>query len=76
VDYTIFFTEGHQAASETGLAVLLSALTTLLSFGLLFLSETPALEAVGLTVMLGIGLALLLSPLALPKASNGQKTES
>ena len=67
VDYTIFFTAGHHAASATGLAVLLSAITTLLSFGLLFLSQTPALEAVGLTVALGIGFALLLSPLALTK---------
>ena len=66
VDYTIFFTEGRQITSVTGLAVLLSALTTLLSFGLLFLSQTPGLEAVGLTVTLGIGFSLLLSPLALP----------
>ena len=72
VDYTIFFTEGHHAAAETGLAVLLSAITTILSFGLLFLSQTPALEAVGLTVTLGIGFSLMLSPLALTEATADQ----
>ncbi|MDP7157038.1 MAG: hypothetical protein QF922_02300, partial [SAR324 cluster bacterium] len=69
------FTEGHHAAAETGLAVLLSALTTLLSFGLLLLSQTPALEAVGLTVTLGIGFSLLLSPLALTKIATGEDNE-
>jgi predicted exporter len=73
VDYTIFFTEGRQITSVTGLAVLLSALTTLLSFGLLFLSQTPGLEAVGLTVALGIGFSLLLSPLALPDKVQQEK---
>lgn len=68
VDYTIFFMEGRQA-SVTGLAVLLSALTTLMSFGLLYLSNNPALEAVGLTVSLGIAFSLLLSPLALYEES-------
>jgi len=64
VDYTIFFAESKNGAEETGLAIMLSALTTLLSFGLLFLSQTPALASVGLTITLGIGFAFVLSPLA------------
>ena len=64
VDYTIFFAESKNDSKETGLAIMLSALTTILSFGLLFLSQTPALASVGLTITLGITFALLLSPLA------------
>jgi predicted exporter len=64
VDYTIFFAESQHAAEETALAILLSAITTLLSFGLLFLSQTPALASVGLTITLGIGFTMLFSPLA------------
>ena len=67
VDYTIFFAESQHAAEETALAILLSAITTLLSFGLLFLSQTPALASVGLTITLGIGFAFVLSPLARTK---------
>jgi len=64
VDYTIFFAESQHAVEETALAILLSAITTLLSFGLLFLSQTPALASVGLTITLGIGFTMLFSPLA------------
>jgi len=64
VDYTIFFAESNNEAEATGLAIMLSAFTTLLSFGLLFLSQTPALASIGLTITLGISFSLLLSPLA------------
>ncbi len=64
VDYTIFFAECEHASEETALAILLSAITTLLSFGLLFLSQTPAIASVGMTITLGICITLLLSPLA------------
>jgi predicted exporter len=63
VDYGIFFqensTQRHQAA---WLAVGLSALSTLLSFGLLGLSKTPALQAFGLTVSIGIAAVWLIVP--------------
>jgi predicted exporter len=54
VDYGIFFHE-HLSRSEpiAWLAVGLSALSTLLSFGLLSLSQTPALQAFGLTMLIG-----------------------
>ncbi len=64
IDYAIFFAEVGGARPTTMLAVLLSATTTLLSFGLLALSATPVLQAFGLTVLFGIGAAWLLSPLA------------
>lgn len=63
VDYAIF---NHLAGSHDrylGLAVLLSACTTILSFGLLSFSSTTALSAFGLTLLFGIAAALVLSNL-------------
>ena len=45
-------------------AITLSALTTMLSFGLLSLSSTYAVHSFGLTVLIGIACAYLLCPLA------------
>jgi predicted exporter len=67
VDYGIFMQERH---GETGhadndapwLAVGLSAANTLLSFGLLALSGTPALRAFGLTMLAGTALVWLAAP--------------
>lgn len=63
VDYGIFMQE-HPSRRETApwLAVGLSAANTLLSFGLLALSHTPALRAFGLTMLIGIALVWLLVP--------------
>ncbi len=46
------------------LALTLSALTTLLSFGLLSLSSQAVLQAIGLTTLIGVAAALLLAPIA------------
>jgi predicted exporter len=43
-------------------SVLLSAVTALLSFGLLALSSMPALRDFGFTLLLGIGFTALLVP--------------
>lgn len=65
VDYTIFVAESPPAAGPTTLlALILSALTTLLSFGLLSLSSQAILQAIGLTTLIGIAVALLLAPIA------------
>ncbi|MBF4405888.1 hypothetical protein EAY15_22240, partial [Vibrio anguillarum] len=48
IDYTLFFAEQARSHS-TLLAITLSALTTLLSFGLLALSQTHAIHSFGLT---------------------------
>lgn len=64
VDYGIFLLE-HQGEDQghAWLAVLLGALSTGLSFGLLALSATPALHAFGLTLLIGLALVCLLAPL-------------
>jgi predicted exporter len=49
--------------ASTSLAVTLSALTTLLAFGLLAVSSTEIVHAFGFTVATGILTALILSPL-------------
>ena len=63
VDYGIFLLEhpGEQQG-HAWLAVLLGAISTGLSFGLLALSSTPALRAFGLTLLIGLTLVCLLAP--------------
>jgi predicted exporter len=65
-NYAVFLHEGEpHAAHRPGAmyaSVLLSAITALLSFGLLSLSSTPALRDFGLTLLLGIGFTALLVP--------------
>ena len=65
IDYGIFLLE-HRGDPSAWLAVSVGAASTWLSFGLLALSATPALRAFGLTLLLGIGLVWLLSPLFRP----------
>jgi predicted exporter len=61
VDYGIFLLE-HRDDPASWLAVSLGAASTLLAFGLLALSATPALHSFGLSLGLGIALVWLLSP--------------
>ena len=69
IDYTLFFAEQKESvkAKNTLLAITLSAITTVLSFGLLALSETQAIHGFGVTVLTGIIVAWLLAPLAMIK---------
>jgi len=69
VNYAIFLVEGRGREGSAFLAVLLSAATTVLSFGLLAFSGTPALAQFGKTLVAGIGVAVLLAPLALTLAA-------
>ncbi|MGZ8519440.1 MAG: MMPL family transporter [Candidatus Binatia bacterium] len=63
VDYGIILQEPDSQEDGTAwLAVGISALNTLLSFGLLGLSQTPALRAFGLTMAIGIGTVALIVP--------------
>ncbi len=64
VDYALFFRETGTESPATLLAIALSSLTTLLAFGLLALSATTAIHAFGLTILVGILVAFLLSPMA------------
>ena len=63
IDYGIFLQEhfgGRDAIAW--LSVALSAINTLLSFGLLSLSKTPALQAFGLTMLIGTVTLCLIVP--------------
>jgi predicted exporter len=63
VDYGIFMLEHPRRSDYTPwLAVGLSAANTILSFGLLGLSKTPALQAFGLTMLIGTALVWILVP--------------
>lgn len=69
VDYGIFLLEQPgRTETQPFLSVTLAAASTLLSFGLLALSGTPALHAFGLTLLIGVFLAWLLTPLFMPHA--------
>ncbi|MCV2350882.1 MMPL family transporter [Paucibacter sp. Y2R2-4] len=71
VDYGIFLLEQPaRQALRPFLSVTLAAASTLLAFGLLALSGTPALRAFGLTMLLGIVLSWALTPLFMPEADD------
>ncbi|MEQ1529595.1 MAG: MMPL family transporter [Methylococcales bacterium] len=63
VDYGLFFFMAGERRTSTSLGVTLSALTTLLAFGLLASSATEIVHAFGFTVAVGIVTALLCAPL-------------
>ncbi len=68
VDYGVFLAESREdpgGFAATLLSVLLACLSTVLGFGLLAMSASPALRALGLTVGLGVLLSLLLAPAAM-----------
>ena len=69
-NYAVFLREGAaRADADLGAVwtgVLLSAATTLLSFGLLAMSAMPALKSFGATLALGIAVSVLLAPVGMP----------
>ena len=69
-NYAVFLREGClRADADLGAVwtgVLLSAATTLLSFGMLGMSAMPALKSFGATLALGIAVAVLLAPIGMP----------
>ena len=65
VNYSIFLREGIDRPGATAMAVMLSACTTLLGFGLLAFSGVPALHHFGLALATTIAGSLLFAPLAL-----------
>lgn len=62
LDYAIFFAS-KLAAEEVQLAVGLSAITSMLAFGMLAFSQTPVIAGFGLTILVGILVAVLIAPL-------------
>ncbi|WP_114239306.1 MMPL family transporter [Dyella sp. C9] len=69
-NYAVFLREGEPHTAHlpgaSYASVLLSAVTALLSFGLLGLSTMPALQHFGITLLLGIGITALFAPVSLP----------
>ena len=68
VDYGIYALESRHSEADRATTlggVLLAALTTVLSFGLLGISENPALAAIGATVGFGMVFTVLASPVVL-----------
>jgi len=66
-DYGVFLVESAPSATwgATLMSLVTSSATTVLAFGLLGFSTTPALRAIGLTTGVGIIFSLVLAPLAL-----------
>ena len=64
VDYAILMRENIGGPAVSLLGTLLSALTSWLSFGLLLVSDTPAIANFGLAISLGLLFCFLLSPWA------------
>ena len=62
VDYSLFFAETQQGKGVM-MAVFMSACSTLMAFGLLAFSHTPAIHYFGLTLLLGIAFTFVLAPL-------------
>jgi predicted exporter len=67
IDYGVFLVEcvDRGGVGPTAMSLVASFSTALFSFGLLALSRTPVLQAIGLTTAIGITASLLFSPLAL-----------
>lgn len=65
-DYAVFLREGGAARRSPALAVSLSAMTMVFSFGLLAVSSIPALHVFGIATLAGILASFLSAPLSLP----------
>jgi predicted exporter len=65
VDYAVFCAEADTTRKPVALlGVAMAMASTMLSFGLLIRSDAAAVHAVGSTMLLGVGLAFLLAPMA------------
>ncbi len=61
VDYAVFLREGAASRAATVLAITLSTVGAVLSYGLLAFSATPFIRAIGLTLLIGVGFTYLLA---------------
>jgi len=73
-DYGIFMVcrSEQSAQHQTARAVLFSGLTTLCGFGVLVLARHPALHSIGITVLTGVGAAMITALWIIP-ALNGDR---
>jgi predicted exporter len=63
-DYVVFRAGESGGGKHTGVAVALSCLTSIISFGALGLTSFAVTKSLGLTLFLGLALSCVLSPLA------------
>ena len=78
VDYGVFVVDSASHPEEMGttlLSIFLGSFTTVFTFGVLAVSQHPALRALGVTIGAGILLAFLLAPLALLLLRDGSGPE-
>ncbi|PJG85400.1 MMPL family transporter [Conservatibacter flavescens] len=61
VDYSAYRVSINESIFTKNAAIILSALTTMISFGLLALSSTPAVASFGMSVTIGVLFSLLLN---------------
>lgn len=73
VDYAILMREAVGGAAVSLLGTLLSGMTSWLSFGLLLLSQTPAIANFGLAISLGLFFCFLLAPWAQAAQAHGKE---
>ena len=76
VDYGVFLAESRgdpEGFTATLLSVVIACLSTVLAFGLLAMSASPALRAIGVTVGLGVLLSLVLAPVAMLLGERGER---
>jgi predicted exporter len=73
VDYAILMRESIGGRPVSLLGTLLSAISSWLSFGLLLLSQTPAIANFGLAISLGLLFCFLLSPWACTHAQQERR---
>jgi len=71
MDYSIFIYESSPTETASHTAILFSAVTSCLSFGLLALSSTPMVQFFGATILIGSILNLVLAP-AVSRLSPGR----
>ena len=71
IDYSLFLHETYNCKQgqhyDTQTAVLLSVVTSCLSFGLMTLSSTPMIQAFGFTILVGSTINFLTSPIVVNK---------
>lgn len=76
VDYAILMREQVGGSAVSLLGTALAAVTTWLSFGLLALSQTPAVSSFGLAVSLGLVFCFLLSPWAAARDASPEEAHA
>lgn len=67
IDYTLFFGNPKGTSTVSMLTIVAAAFISELTFGLLAFSQTQAVSGFGIVLSIGIFVALVLSPLAIPK---------